>query len=178
MDPESAGEQALALYDADKDGSIAGEELDNCPGLKQGLRQLDGNRDQALSGEEIAARLRQYQEDRLGVVGFIGHVTLDGRPLVGAEVTLVPEEFLGSDHKPAKATTDPGGDFRLKTAGINSIGAQPGIYRIQISKKDASGKESIPARYNSETTLGVELGNGSSVTNSGLELRLSSGDAG
>jgi hypothetical protein len=104
-------------------------------------------------------------------------VTLDGRPLVGAEVTLVPEEFLGTDHKSAKATTDPGGDFRLKTAGINSIGAQPGVYRIQVSKKDAAGKEMIPARYNTETTLGVELGNGSPVTGQGLDLQLRTRDA-
>ena len=87
----------------------------------------------------------------------------------------MPERFMGPAVKPARATTDPGGDFRLKTEGIKLIGAQPGIFRIAISKKDESGNETIPARYNTETTLGVELGYGSPASNRGLELELTSG---
>jgi hypothetical protein len=37
-------------------------------------------------------------------------------------------------------------------------GVPYGFYRIQVSRKDAEGKETIPARYNSETTLGQEVG--------------------
>jgi hypothetical protein len=177
MDPESIGSEALAAYDADTDGALAAAELDACPGLKRGLEQIDLDRDGRLTAEEIAARIRQYQDDRLGIIGFNGFVTMDGQPLEGAVVTLEPETFMGSSIEPAEATSDAGGVFQPTTPGVapGLFGARAGIYRIKVSKKDANGGETIPARYNSQTMLGVELGSDSPVCNQGLELALSSG---
>jgi hypothetical protein len=176
MDPASIGSQALAAYDADKDGAIAAAELDACPGLKRGLTQIDANNDSRLTAEEVAARIRRYQDDRLGIIGFNGFITMDGQPLEGALVTLEPETFMGSSIEPAEATSDAGGVFQPTTPGVAAglFGARAGIYRIKVSKKDAKGGETIPARYNSQTTLGVELGSDSPVCNQGLELALSS----
>jgi hypothetical protein len=33
---------------------------------------------------------------------------------------------------------------------------QPGLYRVEVSKM-VNGKETIPSKYNTETTLGVEV---------------------
>jgi hypothetical protein len=51
-------------------------------------------------------------------------------------------------------------------------GVHPGIFRLQISKKDTSGQETIPAKYNTQTTLGVEARTGNPAVAHGLELKL------
>jgi hypothetical protein len=89
-------------------------------------------------------------------------VTLDGQPLVDATVTLEPETFLGDEMKPAVGATNQSGATSPaipkeqrpdpKLPG----GAQLGLYRVRISKI-VNGKETIPARYNTETILGQEV---------------------
>jgi hypothetical protein len=37
-------------------------------------------------------------------------------------------------------------------------GCHLGVYRVRISKKDAQGRETVPARYNTQTQLGIEVG--------------------
>ena len=53
-------------------------------------------------------------------------------------------------------------------------GVQCGWFRIEISKKDASGKEMIPAAYNTESTLGAEIALDTPNLERGLTLQLSS----
>jgi len=40
-------------------------------------------------------------------------------------------------------------------------GVIPGIYRVEVSKSDADGRETIPTRYNAKTTFGCVVGFGS-----------------
>jgi hypothetical protein len=101
-------------------------------------------------------------------------VLLDGKPLSEAEITLVPETFMGSAVKSAKSMTDAGGACTCRIEGSQYPGIHPGIFRIMISKKDASGKEIVPAKFNTETTLGIEARQGNSALKNGLMLNLSS----
>jgi len=39
-------------------------------------------------------------------------------------------------------------------------GCHLGAYRVRISKKDAQGRETVPARSNTQTQLGIEVGPG------------------
>jgi hypothetical protein len=87
--------------------------------------------------------------------------TLDGRPLSGAEVIFEPESFLGEDIKAAVGESTSG----LATVTVpkdqrpmkdTPPGLQPGLYRVRVSLKKA-GQETIPAKYNTETTLGQEI---------------------
>jgi hypothetical protein len=48
---------------------------------------------------------------------------------------------------------------------------QPGVYRIEISKKGQSGKELVPARYNTASELGVEVANDTLRGGLNVELR-------
>jgi hypothetical protein len=175
MNPDGAASQALAEYDANKDGALDDGELNKCPGLKAARQWLDTDKDRRLSGDEIATRVRDYQNDRAGLLALIIQFTLDGKPLTDADVTLVPESFMGSGFKPAHGKTNAGGAcVEFRTEGAAYPGIHPGVFRIVVSKKDASGKETIPARYNTETTLGVEARTGNPAVASGLELQLSS----
>ena len=97
---------ALAQYDTDRDGFLNGEELNQCPALKNSLAALDSDKDGRLSAAEIANRLRTMQEQGIGQMSVNCRVTLDDAPLVGATVTLLPEKFLGSGYKTACGQTD------------------------------------------------------------------------
>jgi hypothetical protein len=174
MDPEGAANRALRDYDADRDGALAGPELAKCPGLKDGLARMDTNKDGRLVADELAARLRQYEADKAGLLYLNVGVTLNGKPLADAVLTLVPETFMASGIKPAKGTTRAGGSCEFQIEGNEYPGIHPGIYRIKVSKKDASGQETIPAKYNTQTTLGIEAGRGNPDIFHGLVLQLSS----
>ncbi len=174
LDPQAAGRQALSEYDTNKDGAIAGAELDRCPGLKAGLAVIDRNRDGRVTADEIAARLTQYQEDKVGLTQLFAHVTLNSKPLGGAVVTLVPEKFMGSAVQPATGTTDADGYCSFQVEGAELPGVHCGVFRVEVSKEDSGGRETLPARYNAQTTLGEEVGLGSAVMNRGILLKLSS----
>jgi hypothetical protein len=163
FDPATAGQQAIAEYDTNKDGVLDDAELDRCPGLKQGLKLIDKNGDGKLSADEIRDRVLQYFEDKVALFPLTVIVTLDGKALDGATVTLVPEAFMGPSVKPVRGTTDTGGSCSFLAEGQTIRGVYPGVYRVEVSKKDADGKETVPEKYNAKTTLGFELGGGNEL---------------
>jgi len=174
LDATSAARAAMQQLDADSNGTLTEPELEKSPGLRHALPRMDLNADKALTTEEIAGRIQEYLRQKIGAISFVGTVVLDGKPLAGAEVNFVPEEFLRLALQPCKVTTDASGQFRPQAPGLDVPGLPPGIYRIVISKKDVQGTELVPARYNTETTLGVEVAMDSPVVGQGLDLQLSS----
>jgi hypothetical protein len=155
---EKAGQEALNQYDANKDGFLDKNELKACPALASCLKAVDKNRDGRLSGDEISERINYYQTSRVGLSAVAVKVTLDGKPLAGATVTLVPERFLGDEVKPASGVTDARGVANVATEGVEVPGVACAMFRIHVSKKDTGGRETLPARYNQNTTLGAEVG--------------------
>lgn len=147
----NSGAQAIEMYDKDKDGFLAGPELDAAPGLKAGLPQIDGNQDSKISADEIDARLSAWAKSGVGRMTVMCMVTYNGQPLSGAEVKLVPEKFLGDNLKAAVGTTA-GGMATPKVPGDEVNGVGPGFYRIEITSPMG-----IPEKYNTQTTLGAEV---------------------
>jgi hypothetical protein len=74
-----------------------------------------------------------------GLVKVSGTVTLDDKPLEGAEVTFLPAE----GGKPASGFTGSDGTFKLTTFSTGD-GAQPGEYRVTITKKEESSQSQTP----------------------------------
>jgi hypothetical protein len=173
LDPTEAGELALAAYDANNDGAIAGAELDQSPGLKAALPQVDTDGDQRITASEVEARVQRYVDDRVALTPVICQVKLNGQPLSDASVKLLPEKFLGDAVRPAEGTTDSNGLCSLRIPGEEFPGCNCGIYRVEVSKKNPAGQELLPARYNSRTTLGGDVGLGSPLLEAGLNLNLS-----
>jgi len=155
IDAASAGAKAIEQYDANKDGKISGAELDKTPALKAAIARIDAGGAGEITADKIAARIKVWQESKSARMPLSCTVLHNGKPLAGAEVKFVPEAFLGENIKTATGKTDANGVAMLSipTAGSNDPpGVAPGFYRVEIAK---SG-ENIPAKYNSQTTLGQE----------------------
>ena len=78
---------------------------------------------------------------------------------MGATVTFDPEEFLGASFQPCSGVTDDRGEVFISRPGSQIPGIYLGFYRVRITKEKANGDEMIPAKYNTETTLGFEANN-------------------
>ena len=158
IDAVAAGRDAIVTYDADGDGALSPAELRQLPGVD--AIRYDHDSDGQVSAAEIAARVRTWQDERIGLITFQCQVVLNGKPLEGATLRLVPEDFLGDQIKPASGTTG--------TAGVASVGMAKehirsdlrnmdlmhcGIYRVEITHPNVD----IPSQYNSNTTLGHEV---------------------
>jgi hypothetical protein len=151
------------MYDANGDGVLSGKELDKCLGIKSALEHYDIKHDGKVTPAAIAARIREWQESKLGTTAPKVRVLLDGQPLEGATVTLEPEPFLGPHVAIASGQTSNNGaplltitaDPQNPQSGRKS-GVQCGFYKVRISKQ-IGGRETIPARFNSSTELGIEI---------------------
>jgi hypothetical protein len=151
-----AGAKAIEMYDTNKDGKISGPELDKCPALKASLPRIDLAGDGSVTADKITARINRWKEDKLSELPVHFTVLRNGSPLVGAEVKLVPEKFLGEDVKAGVGTTDRTGGVVIGVP-TSDPGQRPhmapGFYRVEITKAG----DNIPARYNTQTTLGQEI---------------------
>jgi hypothetical protein len=162
IDASSAGSLAMEQYDANGDGVVSGQELEKSPPLKAALARLDTNGDQAVSADEVAARINAWQAMRTGLTSVRCHVTLDGRPLTGADVVFEPEAFLGDEVKTARGKTNQFGDAAPTVPPEDRPepdlpgGVHFGLYRVRISTA-ANGRELLPSHYNTETVLGQEV---------------------
>jgi hypothetical protein len=67
---------------------------------------------------------------------------------------MVPEKFLGPNVKAAKGTTNKQGVASMNVEGKKGAGF--GLYRVEVSLL-ANGQESLPAKYNKNTELGLEI---------------------
>lgn len=167
----SAAADAIAKYDKNGDGALDDEELKAVPALSKDYgtgdasvagakSRFDKNSDGNITADEISARINEWVDSKVGLLQFSLQVTLDGRPLEGATVTLVPEEFLGTSIKTASGVTDSTGrantaiaaeDLQANETGLS--GMRVGVYKVQITHPSTN----IPAKYNTETTIGVEV---------------------
>lgn len=152
-----AAAEAVKLCDANGNGAIEGAELLKCPSLQAALPRIDQDGNGQLTADEIRERIASYNSHGIGLTSLNCSVTFNGQPLAGAIVTLVPEEFLGSVISEATGTTDGMGFVSPRKAGSEYPAMQIGLYKIRVSTAAEGASETIPANYNTETTLGIEV---------------------
>ncbi len=152
----------MELYDKDGDGFLAGAELDASPGIKAAMATIDADQDGKVTADEISERIKAWQATRYGVMSLGCVFTMDGQPLAGATVTFEPEPFLGNDIKAGIAETTSTGRIlpsipaEQRPTKDMPAGLQLGLYRVRVSKK-VNGQETIPEKFNTETTVGQEI---------------------
>ncbi|MEZ6070915.1 MAG: hypothetical protein R3C10_11730 [Pirellulales bacterium] len=160
----------MDMYDTDKNGTLSAGELNQCPSIKNALAEIDRNGDQAVDLDELITRVRNYADSQLGRTTLAAAFTLDGEPLEDAEITFEPEPFLAEAIEPAVGRTNAQGVAIPRTSSDDAPGITAGMFKVRVSRKDVSGSEEIPKRYNSETELGQEVSPGSEALRQGTVL--------
>ena len=169
----AAGARAIEMFDANKDGKLTGEELDKCPGLKAALGKVDPGKE-GVTADMITARIKVWQNTKLGRMSLSCTVMCNGKGLGGADVKFVPEKFLGLDDPKwiAAGKTDQNGMAMLSVPVSGKRedppGVPPGFYRVEITKPGMN----IPAKYNTETVLGQEVANDAAGILEGIRFNL------
>ena len=130
-DPPTAAAKAIELYDANGDGKLAADELTKSPALAVSARRLDSNRDSMLTADEIQARFEEAAKWPK-LIGLDTWVSARGRPLVGAELTLTPEPFMGDNYPVFKGSTVEGGGYVSPTDERELIGVPAGFYTLRV----------------------------------------------
>lgn len=162
VDASRAAEKAMELHDANGDGTLDEGELATAPGLAYSREKIDSDRDGALSQAEIVAMIENWNEKAVGLLTAKCTVQMGRRPLSGAKIRFEPAPFLEDQIETAIGLTDEVGDALLSIPKEKRPipdcppGVQVGLYRVVISKEN-NGKETVPSKYNSETTLGQEV---------------------
>ena len=169
-----AGETAVSQYDTNRDGALGGTELDAVPALKSSLDAIDTDGNGQLTAAEINARVKQWLSFRIAEMPVRCEVLWNNEPLENAQVVFDPEPFLGADVHAAQGISTASG-----TAGISMAkayladeryaGVACGWYKIRVTSTTVE----IPARYNTETTLGCEVAmNADWVNHGAVQLQL------
>lgn len=162
VNPTLAGQEAIRLYDKNSDGKLDATELTKVPGVLRYLGHYDADKDGAVSADEFSTRFKKWEQDQLGMRELVAIVTLDGKPLEGATVKFIPEPYLGPNVKPASGDTDDQGiaviamsdeDTPERFRATSVRGVTGGTFKVEVTHP----AKKLPAKFNTETTLGEEV---------------------
>jgi len=129
--PAEAAAAVMVLYDANKDGKVDDKELEASPALVDGLPRIDKNRDHAIDAAEMQARFEAH--DKMSdVVGFDVSVTAKGRLVIGADVTFIPEPFMGEGKQSYVGRTNKGGAAHVHGQNVELVGVPTGYYTVRL----------------------------------------------
>lgn len=164
IDPEQAATKAMEIFDTNADGLIDASELTASPGLTAALATTDGDRDGALSRQEIRDRLSVYVDSQTAIRNFQIGIEHRGSGIRDLEIRVVPEPFLADYIESAVGMTNsagvatPGIEFKDPEIAKQGYGGlRLGMYRVEVRQPD-SRKKQVPDKYNVDTQLGVEVG--------------------
>jgi len=159
IEAEGAAAEAIHLYDTDKDGSLNAAEVAKCPGMLAEIKLYDRDGNGLVSRDEIADRIKDLRKHGVGLTRLNCDVTVNGRGLKDATVEFEPEPYLGGEIQAARGVTDADGVAQMAIPAEKLPADQQdlkaihyGTYKVRITHP----KMKLPAKYNTETTLGYE----------------------
>ena len=173
IDPERAATEAIHLYDTDSDGSLNAAEIAKCPGMLAEIKSYDRDGNGLVSRDEIADRIKDLRKHGVGLTRLNCDVTVNGRGLKDATVEFEPEPYLGGEIQAARGITDADGVAqmaipaeKLPVDQHDLKAVHYGTYKVRITHP----KLKLPAKYNTDTTLGYESRPGDPVASYSLKV--------
>jgi hypothetical protein len=160
LNPSGSARTAIEHYDRNSDGLLSREEVQESAAILRAWNDLDANRDNAISHDELQTRIKYWVDCPSRMVPLICRVNLDGQPLAGAEIRFVPEPFITPAVREGMGVTSDQGttiprvmDDNIAKSLKELPGVRLGLYRVMVTHPI----KKIPAKYNSNTTLGCEV---------------------
>jgi hypothetical protein len=149
IDPAAAAQAAIAEYDKNADQALSADEIKESALT---LQRWDADANGSISQQEIEQRLTKYVDHGTAMAGVHAYVMQGGRPLEGAEITLLPEEFLGDTVHPAYGKTGSGGGTALSVAQEFRLrpelqAVEIGLYQVQITHPQVAIGKVTPHGY-------------------------------
>jgi hypothetical protein len=149
----------MELYDANHDEKLTEVELVKCPGVLVSMKKYDANNDKAIDAAEFEERLMQLLRTKRGATQLACNIMYKGEPLSGATVNLEPEPYLGEEIRAAEGITTNSGRADVGMAPEFAPAALKnrklihyGTFKVRVTHPTIQ----IPAKYNTDTTLGYE----------------------
>ncbi|MDO4858755.1 MAG: hypothetical protein Q4A17_12515 [Thermoguttaceae bacterium] len=133
LDPSGMAAKAIELYDANGNGKIDGDEFDKTPALKFALKEIDADKDKALSADEIQKRLEAWQASGITLTAPLFQCKIGGKTVKEGTMKLTPEPFLGETF-PAAEGTFVNGACQPGAPNAGNYQAIPvGFYTVEVS---------------------------------------------
>lgn len=160
VDPTAAASAAIVAWDKDANQQLDPAELVAAPGLRAALGAVDADRNGAITADELRNRLQALQGLPRTNTSFMVRVLYKGKPLSGATVRLIPEEYLRPNVLTASGLTNQNGACHplidhdgWTEQQRQSYGLECGMYRVEITHPQVK----LSARYHAQTELGVDV---------------------
>lgn len=133
LDPSAMAAKAIELYDANGNGKIDGDEFDKTPALKSVLKEIDADKDKALSADEIQKRLEAWQEWGSSLISPPFQCWIGGKMVKEGTLKLTPEPFLGEKFQVAEGTFVNGVCQPYVPNRGNYQGIPVGFYTVEVT---------------------------------------------
>lgn len=171
IDTAAAAEGAITEFDTDGNGSVSKDEA--CEGIRSLWARYDFDDDGSITAEEFATRFEKWTGGDTGMMNLRVQLTYRGQPMPDANITMTPYAFLGDQVLASEGITDPYGyafmavpKENLPATQQTNFGMQVGLFKVAITHPQVD----IPAKYNDETELSVDLS--PSEANTGVAFKL------
>jgi hypothetical protein len=89
-------------------------------------------------------------EDQIKLVRVTGKITLNGKPLAGADVSFVPQPG-NKDSTPGIDQSGPDGNYMVSFKG--RTGVAPGKYRVFVTPADPEAESQIPEKFKNDPMM-------------------------
>jgi hypothetical protein len=168
-------QKVIKKYDKGSDGALISIELHDLDSIYYYMKKYDLDGDDKVSRDEIASRIDSWQDQAAAEHAVDVIVTLDGYPLAGANVRMVPEFDPGDGSQARVGQTDANGAAHIAVAleDLSQALKNPdfrGVFGSKYKIEVTHPQRKVPDRYNVNAELNAEVARESTGNEVNLDI--------